>query len=157
MAIVAVGGNAGPVEVSWADLVDKPYDEIIKPSTESVSSNITPQNDDHLTFPVEAGKYHVEAFLSVATPNATAGFRVGFSGPATSSIARLNVIGTTINSLNSLANVSSATAVRYVKEEMTVEFSASGTLTLQWAQAGSDGGQTQVRAGSWMRIRRLDA
>ncbi|HRK05230.1 MAG TPA: hypothetical protein PLW14_09055 [Chlorobiota bacterium] len=158
MAIVSVGGpSTGPIEVSWTDLLDKPYDEIIKPSTESVSSTTTPQNDDHLLYSVESGKYHVEAFLSVATPNATAGFRVGWTGPAANSIARHNVIGTTVNSLNSLSNVTLGAAVRFVKEEMTIDFSASGTLQLQWAQNGSDGGQTQVRAGSWMRVRRLDA
>lgn len=156
MAIVPVGGP-GTGEVTWADIINKPYHEIIKPSTESVSSNITPQNDDHLFYAVEAGKYHVESFLSIATPNATAGFRVGWTGPATNSIARQNIIGTTINSLNSLGNVTLGAGVRFVKEEMTVDFSAAGTLQLQWAQNGSDGGQTQVRAGSWMRIRRLDS
>lgn len=140
-----------------------------KASNESLSSNITLQNDDDLFFPVAAlAAYHVSMFLFVASQTA-ADAKVDFTGP--SGFAFKYIIHTqqtgaaayaddqvfpgaagTAAGIGGLGGVGSA-AVHI--EGLVTTAGTSGTFRLQWAQNVSNAAGTTVEAGSFLVARRV--
>lgn len=157
MAIVPVGGP-GTGEVAWPDLLEKPYDEIVKPSNETVTSSATMQDDNDLTIALAAGKYAVELFLAVSA-HASGGLKYTWGAITGSTAYRRSALHTLVQVFNTglSQETGQTSAVASVKEEMILVLTQAGTLTLRWAQNSSFGTGTAVVAGSYMRVWRLDS
>lgn len=153
-----------------AKLVASQADIVTKGTTESVTSSTTLQNDDELFLSVEANAtYIMEAYIAHSSPTA-ADIKIGFTGPASATMA-WGGVGVATISTSSAAATEMETRLRTISEALSFGGAASsgttallsgtlitsgtaGTLQLQFAQVVSDGSASQVRAGSWLKLQR---
>ncbi|MFD5875692.1 hypothetical protein [Streptomyces sp. NPDC060322] len=139
--------------------VDKPTDEALTAST-------VLQADDHLTMSVTAGgRYAVDACL-IATGdpagdlNLTLAAPPGSTGHWTPGAITLGVadgtgsIRLTRYDLGTPIGVGIIAGGLVVAPLGTLTAGATGTLTIQWAQAASSATPTTLKAGSWLRVTR---
>ncbi|MFE2021316.1 hypothetical protein ACFW9O_25040 [Streptomyces sp. NPDC059499] len=139
--------------------VDKPTDEAITAST-------VLQADDHLTLSVTAGgRYAIDACL-IATGdpagdlNLTLAAPPGSTGHWTPGAITLGVadgtgsIRLTRYDLGTPIGVGIIAGGLVVAPLATLTAGATGTLTVQWAQAASSATPTTLKAGSWLRVTR---
>lgn len=138
-----------------------------KTADESVTSSTTLQNDDALLFAVGANEVWIVKFVLSIIGNTTGDFKAALTGPAGSTVMMLPTAGLHVdfdpsNSTasqsalnvkasgvsNSFGNSTFPTAV--VLEGVIVNGATAGNLTLQWAQATSDGTATTVQANSFL-------
>lgn len=138
-------------------------DEILiyKTDDESITSSSTLQNDEHLTFPVEANNnYLVHMFIKFLSP-AAADIKFFLSTPSgTTYDALIAVLGAT-----NIRNVDESAAFELEAADATDRVftltgvikvgSVSGVVNLQWAQATINAGITTVYNGSWMKYQTL--
>src|SRR5215207_5476939 len=125
-----------------------------KAATESVTSSATPQNDNDIVIPLEAGKtYRIELFLHCQ--GAAAGdIRTSWttSGTITSNGRSLISIAETMTSAADANAISiglgltdqrisgiEAVLTTVIYEDLSVTCTVAGNLTLQWAQGSSSG------------------
>lgn len=148
---------------------------IKKSAVESVTSNITMQDDDDLTVALDAGKTYLIQ-LRAGMGGATAG-EIRVEWGTTGGVAQLTArhcqgpgVSTTDvqdtgtrNAIHDLGtdvlygtdNIRSGT----FSEEFLVETTtanAAGTLTLRWAQSGSNATATTVSPSSFMVVTEID-
>lgn len=141
-----------------------------KTSNETVTSSTTLQNDDILTFAVEASATYIMTGYIKYSQNlatgATAGMKVGFAIPASSTFEWTSdgTSGLTDATTHETV-VTVGTGTRSVAANGTVSMAmqpsgslitvGAGTLVMQWAQVSSSATGTIVRAGSWLKLERV--
>lgn len=135
------------------------------------ASTTTLTADPDLTLPVDANKsYRLECMI-IANSNATANFKLNFTRPS-----GMNAFGTALgqglggfgsgipydaqSGLDITSNIptfagNAITDFAVQISAVIVSSSTAGSLTLQWAQNTSNAGNTIVRQGSWMLLRRV--
>lgn len=152
--------------------VDIPVVEYIsKSGSESVTSSTVLQNDDHLTTTLPVGVWRITAILTVAgatagdvktawtnTGTMTAIGRSGW-GPAVSNASGVDT------SMHARASTLTASFVygcepatsAAILEELLLDVTVEGVLTLQWAQNTSSGTATTLSTSSRMFITPVEA
>ena len=165
--------NAGATALEWATPSSGGATLKAKSADESVTSSTTLQDDDHLTFAVEAsGIYLVEYFLKVLSASATPDLKLAFTAPSGATFDW----GPDINSANediwvpvgtgdtpvAASNLSTEanfglsannTKLIHVKGILIVDTTA-GNFTLRWAQSSSNGNATTIKKGSMVRYQK---
>jgi len=151
-------------------LSDTRYGQKLRVSkTAATSRNTTTTLADDpdlvLTFP-ETGEYLLRIQFSTYD-NSTGGFKYDFAGTATYGV-RQRLRGSTI--ANWTAITSSSPAATMPSEDVSpwanstrvgywqgvIYVTATGTITFRWAQNTSNANNTQVHAGSYMTLEKLD-
>lgn len=149
-----VADSAQSSGVGWAQA----WKTILKTTDEGRTNNQTLADDAVLKFPVTSGVvYAFRLFLYVDT-NATADFKFSFAGPSMSVFVAHNesvqngasalTVAAPMNATGVTAVWNGAGALGVLTVQGTCTPSATGTLSLQWAQNSSNGGATTVKAGS---------
>lgn len=175
-----VGGDNGTwgTELNAAVQQINDYDNFVyKTADESVTSNTTLQDDDHLVnIPLAVGTHIVEAML-MASGAAAGDVKVAwaFSGTATGyragqgpSFASTDALGATAQAVRSSASSGASAPITastpygtdgtnwsYILERGLLIVTVTGTLKVQWAQNTSNAAATVMRAGSWVWTRRV--
>ena len=166
-------GNPDSIAAAELNRYLNQQQHVRKPSTESVTSSTTLQNDDALFLPVAANtSYWVQAFLIYDGP-ASNGMKWGFTAPTGSTMgwvvdslstgggggtadlvsrARLNISATPIN-----ASVGAGVSLAAVPKGMLQTGSNSGTLRIQWCQNASSATAVRMINSSVLMIRKLNA
>lgn len=148
---------------------------IYKSSDETISSNAVLQNDDALLFSVQASTtYHFRLFLYVTAANATMDMKIGFTVPASTTMAwgSYAAYGSTLGSLaippttnNIDAMLTESTALSFgtngvsfvsVFEGIILVAGTSGNVQFQWSQNTSNGSNLTVKAGSFIEYKQLN-
>lgn len=143
---------------------------VVKAADESVTSSTTHQDDNHLTYTIpQAGTYIADWHIGVTSAADAAGdISVRFTFPAgtlhvhhyglTTSLpsateADLRApFGAEASSPSTARTFGASTNSTSLLIRTVLQATASGTLTLQWAQATSNANATTVEAGSNMTI-----
>lgn len=143
---------------------------VIKPSTESVTSSTTQQNDDHLFLSVTANTtYWVQAmiiydgatggdikFRWTAPSGATMSWvDDGLDSAAATATDDVSRARQSISSEPVRAAVGAGSSVVAIPKGVLVVGSTSGTFRLQWAQGASSSTATRVLASSILMMRRM--
>jgi hypothetical protein len=144
-----------------------------KTADESVTSSTTLQDDNHLLFSIpQAGTYVFDARLFMTSAaNAAGDIKVGFTFPTgTCHFAFIGLDDTLASGFKgpmhgqgALSATSGTTALALGLSTSTLFGSvqgiliatASGTLTLQWAQLASNASASTVKSGSHMLVRQV--
>jgi hypothetical protein len=142
---------------------------IYKPTTESVTSSTTFQDDNHFTFSVLANSaYALESYIPY--DGAAAGdLKMQFTGPALASMfftnfgantaapAEYNVVVETLAAAGSARGVAAndATVMSCQPKGTLVVGATAGTLQFQWAQFVSNATATRILGGAWMRLTKI--
>lgn len=146
-------------------------DEVVKSTTETVTSSTTFQNDDELFLPGVANAQYHFTLLLLHSAGTTGKFKMQFAAPTGATVswgvhsAHINMTSSTTVADMSLpsrvladaqqmggGNLTGTTA--FIEGVFTTS-STAGNLTLQWAQNVSDAAATQVRAGSVLKMKRV--
>lgn len=137
-----------------------------KPSDTTRNSTATLANDPHLSFPVTANKIYRLRILLLFNTGATPDFKAAISGVATTLINLLRRAKVPSASTYSFIAIESAfntatltdtgTGNGFLEWEGFVEFSASGTVNVQWAQNTSDPADTILRRGSFIEYTQIN-
>lgn len=137
-----------------------------KASGTSRTSTTTPTADPDLSANVDAGAtYFIDTVLFVSNAGATAGFKVGFNGTATTTGFNVSVLAVNptdglvlsaanLTALNSFAGMAMGTAVTMVQLRGTITVNAAGSLAVYWSQNTSNANATVVQAGSNLFLNR---
>lgn len=148
-----------------------------KTADESVTSSAALQNDDHLTLSVEANAIYTMTLFIEYIAGTTGDLQYAFTYPANASVthgvAGLDITATgssgaaavpnfsgpgrdtsTPTSARNLGGAGGSFAHAFMMGLLEVGVTA-GSLTLQWAQAVSDGTATTLKQGSWMKLDRI--
>lgn len=142
---------------------------LYKPTTESVTSSTTLQDDDVFLFSLIANSaYALEGYVvydGAADPNG--GLRSTFSGPAGSSMFYTN-FGTNSNSSLTVYNVvtqalagtrdmgtNAATAMSFQPSGVVVVGGTAGVLQFRWCQGAVNATATRILGGSWMKLTKI--
>ena len=165
-------GDISPQDVR--DLLVSSMPHIVhKTADESVSASTTLQNDDHLTFTIDANTtWLVDAWLfvdgatagdikvHVAGPTSCLGkFWVG--GPATNATSGTNRSSNgTVSTINSNTGLDVGTLGSGTNSLVQVHASVrnqgnAGSVTIQWAQRASNATATRVRQDSFLIAHRI--
>lgn len=155
--------------VRASDVTRKQY--IRKGTTESVTSSVTPQNDDQLLVALAVGKYEIDAHLcptgasggdvrTVWTNTGTMSFLGRFcrgTGATTADVADGNAQFTTRAITTEVVyGLSSTTTQATVHERILVDVTVAGNLQLQWAQGTSSGTATVMNTSSQLTVTPVD-
>jgi hypothetical protein len=177
-ARLAVGANdtvltadsAEATGVKWAAAAGGGPTFVYKTADESLASNTTPQDDDHLSFTtVASGIYAFEAWLKV-TCAAAGDFRFQWVEPDGTfdfMVLVTTVSGGTITAPSPSSRIfNEGNAALVVETDATeqglffrgliVAGGAGGTFKLQWAQGTSSITNTTVEKGSWLSYKKLN-
>lgn len=146
-------------------------DEVVKSTTETVTSSTTFQNDDELFLPGVANAQYHFTLLLLHSSGTTGKFKCQFTAPAGATVswgihnaqnAQTSSTSVEITSMPSRVlgdsqafgggNLAGTTA--FIEGVFTTS-STAGNLTLQWAQSVSDAAASQVRAGSVLKMKRV--
>jgi hypothetical protein len=145
-----------------------------KTAAESLASNTTPQNDDHITFTLAASAvYDLRAYLAVTGASA-ADFKTqwAFTGPASAGnhtnryalgpaasdtdVTDGNMRSTRHTWGSSVVYGTDGTNTTHIEEGGLLDtLAGSGTITLQWAQNASNAASTVVSTSSYAILERL--
>jgi hypothetical protein len=146
-----------------------------KSASESLISNTTAQNDDHITFTLAASAvYELRAYLAVSGPAAgDVKTQWAFTGPASGgSHTNRSAVGPTTGTTDvtatgvsrfsrqswasSVAYGTDGTNTSHIEEAGLLDTAAgSGTITLQWAQNTSTATSTVMTTSSYAILERL--
>lgn len=148
-----------------------------KTADETVTSSVTPQNDDHLTLAlaanatylmnmnlmvVNAGDFTGDILARLAYPTGTTAHVTGIGAHNTGLTSGSQSTGEWIARQGQTGTASTSTpygvgtsAVGIKIEALILVGSTAGSLTLQWAQNTSESNGTTVKAGSWMKLERV--
>lgn len=141
---------------------------VTKSADETITSSTTLQDDDHLTYTLDANKhYYIELILLWSRSNTSASVdtaRLGMSGSSAGILRRVSnntVIltdgtssltgGSPFMSIGTTSNVFPDNAIA------TFRTSASTAITFRWAQTASSATGSTLRKGSYMAIYDLGA
>lgn len=151
---------AGQV-VKASDIPSITYDH--KAAAESVTSSTTLQNDDDLSVTLPVGAWRVTAILTVSATSATNGdLRTAWTNTGTMSTIGRSCFGPGAATTDAAGNANNATRMvattltanmsygidgtssSAIIEELLIEVTAEGVLTLQWAQQTSSATSTTL-------------
>lgn len=141
----------------------------VKTADTSRSSTTTLANDSELLLQIpEGGQYEIEGYLRFN--GGGGGFKraLAYSGTVHSEginvggVAHVNGTGSVVAAADGTAAVSNATITAsgvgdYHLLTGSAHFTTSGNLTVQWAQNSSNATATTLKAGSFIRARKLAA
>ena len=141
----------------------------VKASDTSRSSTTTLANDSELVVQLpEGGQYQIEAFLQFN--GGAGGFARAFTYSGTThadgirvgGVAHVNGTGSVAAVLDATSTVSNATITAAAPGDYhhivgKAHFTTSGSLRVQWAQNSSNASATTLKAGSYLRARKLAA
>ncbi|MFB7867003.1 hypothetical protein [Streptomyces sp. NPDC056069] len=145
--------------------------DAIKTTDESRASSATMANDAELSIAVAANaKYQLTGYVIYSqnlAASATTGIKIGWSGPTSAtmlwtsggtdgptSLTGQDVTSQIISATRSLPS-NLGTFMTAIPFGVLTTVGNSGTLNLQWAQVASNATPTIMRAGSWIRLRRV--
>jgi len=144
---------------------------VVKATSETVTSSTTFQNDDELFLPGVANATYLVDVCLLHSSGTTGKFKCQFTGPAGAAFA-WGVIGVqnaqtsstsaeivsmpsrTITDSQEAGGTNLGGTTMFIKGVFTTS-STAGNLQLQFAQIVSNAAATQVRAGSYMTMRRI--
>lgn len=141
---------------------------VYKTGDETVTASTTPQDDDHLTLTVTAGGiYSVEASLEL-TADPAGDILLTLAAPSGSS-GGWTPVGVTLSTADGTGSIRltkfaygatssmgvTAAGLFILPKGNLIVGDTAGSLTLQWAQAASSATPTTIKAGSWLRLRRM--
>jgi len=162
-------------EVLTFDVVNRYFVQqhsVIKPADEALLATSTPQNDDHLFFPVLANsQYFVEFFLIYDTRN-DADIVITFTGPVgctmdwthgglgTGASSSTGTVSRNYRNITNTGTIGGPAAVLGTfcvipGEGRVVTGANAGTLNLKWSQVAAIGTATTVKANSVIIAQRL--
>lgn len=143
---------------------------VIKSADETRISTVTPTNDSEIFLAVEANAiYRVVGFFKYNS-DATADFRITWTGPAGATFeyvaVAIDTATTTVNGTVQMATNTIATSRPYggagTASNVGMDISGTlrvgstaGTLQLQWAQGTSQAITTTLKADSWITLERV--
>lgn len=148
-------------------------DDVIARRTTDLTrtSTTTMANDPDLTIGVAANAAYALTGYIIYSQNlaasATTGIKIGWSGPASATLqwtsggtdGPTSLTGQDVTSQNISATRSLpsnlGTPMAAIPFGYLATVGTSGSLTFQWAQVASNATGTVVRAGSWIRLRRI--
>lgn len=146
-------------------------DEVVKSTTETVTSSTTFQNDDELFLAGVANAQYHFTLLLLYSAGTTEKFKMQFTAPAGATVnwgvhnAQVNVTSSgTVPDMSIQSRVladsqqmggGNLTGNTAFIEGVFTTSSTAGNLTLQWAQITSGAPATQVRAGSVLKMKRV--
>lgn len=156
--------------IDASDIIVPKY--IKKAASQSVTSSITPVNDADLAVALPVGVWRVEARLT-ATGHATAGdLRVVWANTGTMSFLARSCLGpaalttdATDGGMQSsgrsittevVYGVAGSTVAAKIWEDIFVNVTVAGTLTLQWAQGTSSGTATTLGTSSMLIMTQVE-
>jgi hypothetical protein len=166
---VPLAGN--PVRAS--DVSEATAKRVQKTAPETVTSSTTVQNDNHFAFALPVGLWRIELFLHVFGAASTGDIRTRWTNTGTMTARGRSVIGpaATITDVRDGNTNASAPATQFsdevvcgcdattrgvVHEDLEVEVTVAGTLTLQWAQGTSNATATTMDTDSRAYITHLE-
>lgn len=144
--------------------------KIWKTADETIASNATNQDDDHLAWTIPAtGFYYVRVVFYFTTANATMDFKYEMTSTGTATyqgwrrhVAAGAAAGTDNENNVPLTGLPASTAVTAtttgtgrVEIELLMNCTATGTLRFRWAQSTSDAGNLVGKRGSFMEWSRV--
>ncbi len=154
-------GPGGTVQKSATVTVNPLAPKVRKAADESVASNATLQNDDHLAVGVEAGKsYEVEGTIFVTAANGTPDLKLAFDTPAGTTLM-IGYVSAETATNEEVMTVDGAGSARIqiptndtvqIAVHGTVEVTASGNLQFQWSQFASNASAVTVKEGSYLKV-----
>lgn len=159
--------NPANITLTYTDLDPDPATQVgyrllvEKTADESLASSTTIQNDDQLSFAVEAGgTYHIDLWIYSTGPG---GIQFRFNYPATSSSLIVwepsgRGVGGSVNRTTSgTSGVFNGftTDPNGILIRCRLQAGAAGTFRLQWAQNASNASPTIVKDGSHMQVERV--
>lgn len=139
---------------------------VLKTADETVNNSTTMQNDDQLLISVEANITYDFFLRLIVNTNATADFKMQFTGPAGATMSTQAYTGSNpdtaasalqgpTNNLTTVAAFSGVAADQVLIIQGFLAVSATaGTLQLQWAQNTLNVSNTSVKANSYMWLQR---
>ena len=138
------------------------WQTIIKPANETAVNN-TYQDDDSLTFPVEASTTYRFRFVCMYDTPTAADLKIQLTGPASptliqalvvtnapAAVALVTVMWTAFSTSQSITSAST-TAGAFTIDGVLQNGTTAGNVTLQWAQVTSSGTSTMY-AGSYVEF-----
>jgi hypothetical protein len=141
---------------------------IKKAADEAVTSSSSMQNDDDFTYNFGVGVYRIELFAHVTGPT----FKCQWASTATIAAAARAGVGpqsastSATNTAMNTAGAGFSTSVQYgvasatatiIHEDLYVDVSASGSITLQWAQQTGNASPTTMLSQSRLYITQLES
>lgn len=158
--------GVGPVRVNGVGIDSSLF--VRKTATTSRASTTTATDDPHLTVSLASGVvYQVQGYLLVDSTSATPDFKFQFTRPTnTNSFVTYDTIEQAVGVIAASANNgtygSIFTVPLTVNNDHAIqlngifESTASGTFAISWAQNTSDVAATNLLAGSWIRLSRVN-
>lgn len=159
-------GRAGGL---WVPL--NPEQQVWKSADESVTSSTTLQNDDHLVLPLAANaRYLLDGYLSYTGPTFAAGpadlkadwaipsgasVRWSHNGPGSNTPNGIAATETNHSTAHVLGTYGTGTNITSRPAGWVTTGSTAGNLQLRWAQNVSNGTPVTMRAGSWIKLKRV--
>lgn len=161
-------GSGLSVSGTTLSALGAPIAVVTKTADESVTSSTTLQDDDHLTYTLDANKhYYIELILLWSRSNTSANVdtaKYGMTGSSVGILRRMSnalvalTDGTsTISSGNTFMNVGTTGNVFSDNAIATFRTTASTAITFRWAQISSSATGSTLRKGSCMKIYDLGA
>ena len=143
---------------------------VMKASDESITSDVNRQNDDELLFAVAANEdwaFQVWALVSAGAEAGDINFGLSVPSGATWTMAGTGPTLSATDPLNASGNYEAGGANLGFGIDATLKVGiiltgyvsvggTPGTVTLMWAQWGSDATATTVEAGSWLLAHRIE-
>lgn len=153
--------------VARTDMVQAEEDVwIVKTVNEVVANSATLQDDDALIYTIPSnGTWAFEVRLSIRNTQAAPDFKFAFAYTGTSTAGEYSwVSGDAVGTLDS-SNTTSLTATSVVMTAAStnnvalvsgfITTSAVGDFKLQWAQNTATATNTNLRPGSWLKMRKV--
>jgi hypothetical protein len=145
------------------------WTNVWKTADETRTNTATPTADSELKFTMEANKKYAFRFAVQANSDFGAGFRFGMTGPASPNVAQAGYSYAGTSSLTSVvygagsypgtiaafATGSSPGPAFVTIDGIIYNGSNAGDAAFSWAQQTSNGANTIVKAGSWLKWRRV--
>ncbi len=169
-ATVLTADSAEATGLKWAAVSGGPT-FVYKTADEGVTSSATLQDDNHLSFTLEAnGVYAIEAFLYFScVTNSGQGWKILWVEPdGTFEIQMVAVDGPNASPQQEYRHMNEADATGWsgtfgTLTEDTISVhgliragGTGGTFKLQWAQGGSSANTTTLGLGSWLSYKKLN-
>ena len=168
MAVPTLLAGELPDSDKWASILSFLGYGVIKAANETVNNSTTLQADDELLLTFSRNCIHVVRASIIHNSNSTADFKFRFNETTGSvgATAAFDVIaipaggaGLTIQSgtVGTVFTGEGAGADRamVVQGWISLGGTNNGTLKVEWAQNTADASNTQVKANSWLELRRI--
>jgi hypothetical protein len=143
----------------------------VKAADETVTSNASPQDDDHLVAAVDANStYLIMAYLVWTSTSATPDFRIDFTVPSGANIPQRSFFAQPTGNTSTTGTIDTGTTQSADGDDTRASVngrmagwlvgtlvvgSTAGDLQLRWAQGTSDSAGVTLKQYSWLRIEKV--